>query len=93
MMDVYGEAIEKIIREQESIIGPLALEQAKKVSGLKFNLEKHQVDISGDKSAAIDKLVEQYKNLFGQTSVEVCKEAISGLRSQFPGGKVPSLLR
>lgn len=30
----FAQMVEKIIREQEGIIGPIALEQARKVSGL-----------------------------------------------------------
>ena len=62
-----------IIREQEGIIGPVALEQARKVPGLKLDWPKHEVVLEGNKKEIVEKLVEQYEYLFGQASVEVCK--------------------
>ncbi len=90
-MDVYSKAAEKIIKEQEYIIGPLALEQASKADGL--TVEDHTVKITGDRIHALESLVEQYRELFGQTSVEVCKEATRAYFSNLPPQEVPSLLR
>ncbi len=87
-MDVFAQAAEKIIHEQEGIIGPVALEQARKVAGLKVNGGVH---IEGNKTQVLEHLVEQYQKLFGQTSVEVCKEAVSGL--QLPADQMPALLK
>lgn len=92
-MDVYAQIAEKIIEQQETIIGPVAVEQAKQVSGLKVDWPKHQVMVSGDEPGVIDKLVEQYKELFGQISVEVCKEAASKISSGLPPEKLPKSLR
>jgi len=92
-MDIYAQIAEKIIAQQETIIGPVAIEQAKRVSDLKVNWDKHEVSITGNESAAIDKLVDQYKELFGKISVEVCKEAASKLMSQLPADKQPSSLK
>ncbi len=90
-MDIFAQMAVKIIREQESIIGPVALEQAKKVPGLKIDWQKHEVALGGDEKAIIESLVKQYQNLFGQTSVEVCKDAIKGL--SVPSGSLPALLK
>lgn len=90
-MDVFAQMAEKIIKEQESIIGPVALEQAKKVPGLKVDWQKHEVKLEGDEKAIIENLVKQYQHLFGQTSVEVCKSAIKNL--QVPPNNLPALLR
>jgi len=92
-MDVYEQAAEKIIREQETIIGPIALEQARQVEGLKVNPQSHQVSFSGNKVDALDRLVAQYRKLFGQTSVEVCKEAAHTILAKLPPQEVPSLLK
>ena len=91
-MDIFAKIAEKIIREQEGIIGPVALEQARKVSGLIINWEKHEVKIEGDKKEIVEKLVEQYEYLFGQASVEVCKDAVKGIISKIPQGQRPELL-
>ncbi len=92
-MDVYSQIAEKIIEQQESIIGPVAIEQAKAVSGIKVDWAKHEVTISGDESAAIDKLVAKYKELFGQISVEVCKEAAAKFATKLDADKLPKSLQ
>jgi len=92
-MDIYAQMATKIIKEQESIIGPIALEQAKKVNGLNVDWQKKEVIIAGDESAILEKLVEQYQHLFGQTSVEVCRDAIKGMRADVPPEKMPPLLK
>lgn len=93
MMDVYAQIATKIIEQQQTIIGPVAVEQAKAVSGLKVDWDKHQVTVSGNEQAVIDKLVDQYKELFGKISVEVCKEAAAKLISQLPDDERPASLK
>ena len=92
-MDIFAQLAERIIREQESIIGPIALEQASKVNGLTVNWPKHEIRLEGNKSNVIEKLVEQYQGLFGQASVEACKDAVKGIMSEVPKDQVPPLLR
>ena len=92
-MDVFAQMAEKIIKEQEGIIGPIALEQAKKVSGLSVDWSKHDVKISGNKTDVLEQLIEQYKHLFGQASIEVCKDAVKGIISKLPNEQVPALLK
>lgn len=92
-MDIFAKIAEKIIREQEGIIGPVALEQARKVSGLTLNWPKHEVKLEGDKKEIVEKLVEQYEYLFGQASVEVCKDAARSFLSQMPKDQIPSQLQ
>lgn len=92
-MDVYAQIAAKIIKGQEDIIGPVAVEQAKKVPHLKVDWEKHEVVIDGDQSKAIDQLVGVYKELFGQISVEVSKEAVSPLLTKLSPAGVPEALK
>ena len=92
-MDPFSQAVEKIVRQQETIIGPLALEQAKRVQGLKIDLDKHEVSFSGNRTEALEHLVEQYQKLFGQASVQVCKEAARPVLSQLSPQEVPALLK
>ncbi|QQG40612.1 MAG: hypothetical protein HYV37_03520 [Candidatus Levyibacteriota bacterium] len=84
---------EKIIEQQESIIGPVALEQARKVHGLNVDWQKHEVAFDGNKTDIVEHLVEQYQGLFGQASVEACKEAVRGIISEVPQNQIPALLR
>lgn len=92
-MDIFARIAEKIISEQEGIIGPVALEQARKVPGLTLNWPKHEVVLVGDKKVIVEKLVEQYEYLFGQASVEVCKDAVKDIVSSIPKAQMPQFLQ
>jgi len=91
-MDVYSEIVERIIKQQETIIGPVAVEQAEHVHNLKVDWAKKKVTVSGNGAKVIDDLVDQYKELFGKISVEVCREAAEPLIDKLPDGKVPKTL-
>jgi hypothetical protein len=91
-MDIFEQAVVRIIQAQEEIIGPIALEQAKKVNGLKVNWLKHEVKIEGDKKTVLDQLIRQYENLFGRASIEVCREAIKDIIIEVPPDRLPSLI-
>jgi hypothetical protein len=92
-MDIYAQIATKIIEKQETIIGPVAIEQASAVTGLEVDWPKHEVKVSGNEPSVIDKLVNQYKGLFGKISVEVSKEATSKLVSQLPADQQPATLK
>jgi hypothetical protein len=51
------------------------------------------VTFNGDPKAAIDNLVEQYKQLFGQIAVQTCKEAASRFLAELPAEQWPSSLK
>ena len=79
-MSTLDAIAEKIVKEQELVIGPLAWSEAGKVQGLQINVQKGEVSISnGDPKAALDRLVAQYERLFGRASHEVCREAAAPL--------------
>lgn len=92
-MDIFGQIVEKIITEQEKIIGPIALEEASKVSGLKVDLQKHQIQFEGNEKDVVEKLVEKYRDFFGQASVEVCKEASREILVGISKENIPPLLQ
>ena len=91
--DLFDQIVEKIIEQQEAIIGPIAVERAKLVNELKINWQQHDVDIEGSPQTAVDDLVEQYKELFGQIAVETCKEAVASLLNQLPADQQPKSLQ
>jgi hypothetical protein len=91
-MDVYSEIAQRIIKQQETIIGPVAVEQAEQISNLSVDWKNHKVAVKGDGAKVIDELVKQYKKLFGQISVEVCKEAAEPLISKLQAGQLPKTL-
>ena len=90
---LFDQIAAKIIEQQEAIIGPIAVEQAKQISQLKIDWSQHEVDVSGDPQAAIDRLVEVYKELFGQIAVETCKEAVANFLPQLPSAERPKSLQ
>lgn len=90
-MDIFTQMVGKIIKEQQAIIGPVAFEQARKVPGLRVDEQKNEVVLEGNEKEILEKLVEKYKSLFGQASVEVCKDAIRNM--QVPPDNLPALLK
>jgi hypothetical protein len=90
-MDIFAQLAEKIIKEQEAIIGPVAYEQAKKVEGLEVT-DSGKVTINGKAKEVLTQLVKQYEKLFGRTSVEVCREAVKSIISKAPKDEVPQIL-
>ena len=92
-MDIFAQIAEKIIEEQEGIIGPIAIEEAQTVPDLKIDWEKHEIKVEGNPKDVIEKLVEVYRDFFGQASVEVCKDAARGLIKNIPAEQLPELLR
>lgn len=92
-MDVYEEIVAKIIKSQEIIIGPVAIEQAQRVPHIQVDWAAKKITIDGDEASAVDALVEVYKELFGQISVEVSKEAAASLIGKVPAGKLPEALK
>jgi hypothetical protein len=92
-MDVFAQIAEKIIESQEAIIGPVAVEQAQQVPHLHLDWSNHTVSIDGDESQVIDNLIAVYKELFGQISVEVSKEAAGKLLNQLTSSDLPEALR
>ena len=83
----------RIIIEQELIIGPLAWDEAMKVSGLIIDQSHISVSFVGDQKDVINRLVAQYERLFGKASHEVCKEAVQDLIAEMTPEEVPSSLK
>ena len=93
MANVLSQIPLRIIKEQESIIGPIAWEEAKKVSGLVVDQLNDQVSFLGDAAEVINKLVAQYERLFGKASHEVCRDAVQDLIAEIPPDQIPSSLK
>jgi len=91
-MDPYAQGISRIIKEQQAIIGPIALDQAKKVAGLQVTAAD-DVKITGNKKEVLENLVNQYAKLFGRASIEVCKEAFASVAEKIPASDIPDILK
>lgn len=92
-MNVNNQIINLIIKEQEQIIGPVAWEEAGKVGGLMVDVSAHTVKVEGDSREILERLVLQYQQLFGQASVEVCRDAVRPLLSQLSQEEIPNVLK
>ena len=91
-MDIYAEIVDRIIKEQQSIIGPLALDQARKVEGVTVS-DENQIKVVGNGKAVIEHLVSQYEKFFGRASVEVCKDALSPIKDKLASIDLPDVLK
>lgn len=94
-MNTLSRIAVQIIREQEFIIGPLAWNEARKVSGLKI-IDQRSGEISfnnGDPKQVIDKLVAQYDRLFGRASREVSREAAAPFLVNLTQTEIPLSLK
>ncbi len=95
-MDKYIQALQKIIAEQEKIVGPVvAWNQVRKVSGIRVGGENEFIisSLNGDPKKILAELTRQYSELFGQASTEVCKEAIQTVLPLFAPDELPDILK
>lgn len=91
-MDPVAQAASKIIKEQQAIIGPIALDQARKVSGFTIT-NVDDLKITGNKKEALGNLVKQFEKLFGQASIQVCKDAFEPFSEKIPQTDIPDILK
>lgn len=92
-MNTKEQLVSRIIEEQALIIGPVAWEEAGKVTGLRIDISAHQVQLEGNSKEVLEKLVAQYERLFGRASREVCREAVRPLIAQVSQDEIPAILR
>lgn len=86
----YQKAVFNIINTQKQIIGPLALEMARKVASI--NVGKNgEVEIIGDPLTVLHQLVKEYEVLFGELSVKVSRDSIREMK--FEPTELPEILR
>ncbi len=85
--------IKSIVAEQKQIIGPMAISEANKVPGVKITADLQSISISGDSASVLTALARQYEKLFGQASIEACRESIKELLPQIPSQDIPTFLR
>lgn len=91
-MDPVAQAASKIIKEQQAIIGPVALDQAKKVSGIEIS-GNDDVKIVGSKKQVLESLVKQFEKLFGKASIQVCKDAFAPFSEKIAVTDIPDILK
>ena len=91
----FSQIVLRIIKEQESVIGPLAWDEARKVPGIQvIDQKKGEIALQeGDAKPIIDKLVAQYERLFCKASHEVCKEAVQDILAEMLPEEIPNSLK
>lgn len=94
-MEIFSQIVQRIVKEQALIIGPLAWEQASKISGLIVDIPGKKVEVKDTNKAKdiIDTLVKSYEELFGLASREVCRDAVKDLIADLAENEVPSRLK
>lgn len=85
----YQKAILNIVNMQKQIIGPLAMDMARRVGAIKIT--DGNVEIIGDPKDVLHKLVKEYEVLFGALSVKVSKDSIKEMN--FEPNELPEILR
>lgn len=85
--------VKTIIVTQKEIIGPLAIDQANRVSGLEVATDLSRIEVKGNYKEVLTNLVSEYEKLFGQASVEACKDSIRELLPTFSAKDLPEFLR
>lgn len=92
-LNIFDQISVRIIKEQELIIGPVAWEEAQKVSGLVVDRDNEKATLDGDPKDILNRLVAQYSRLFGNVSSEVCREAVQDLLVELPQEDIPASLQ
>lgn len=93
--DTLIDVVQTIIAKQATIIGPLAFEQAKKVDGLHID-DRGRLDIDltlMNGQELLTRLVSKFSELFGYTSIEVCKDAVKESSHQVSENDLPPILQ
>ena len=85
--------VKAIIEHQKSIIGPLAEEQANKVTGLSIDDQGTVTITTKDNNALLEQLVRGYEHLFGKASVEACKDAVKETQLSLSKDDLPAILQ
>ncbi|HVW66634.1 MAG TPA: hypothetical protein VHA78_02790 [Candidatus Peribacteraceae bacterium] len=94
-MSIYDQIAERIIKEQELLIGPIAWYEAGKVEGLVVKDNKKGIVAVNAKNggAVVNKLVDRFTNIFGRAGQEVCKESVSALIADMQPSQIPASLK
>lgn len=86
----YQKAVFNIINTQKQIIGPLALDMARRVANINVG-SNGEVEIVGDPLTVLHQLVKEYEVLFGELSVKVSRDSIREMK--FTPTELPEILR
>ncbi|OGY61839.1 MAG: hypothetical protein A3F99_02220 [Candidatus Colwellbacteria bacterium RIFCSPLOWO2_12_FULL_43_11] len=83
----------EIVQRQVHIIGPVAWDEAVKVQGITIDAQKNSISVTGDPKVVLEQLVGKYEGLFGNASLEICREATRKFIAQVPQEQIPQILK
>lgn len=90
-MDIYDELVNKIVATQQDVIGPVAVLMAKKVKGLDFS--NKLIHVTAEPKVVLSDLVLEYSKIFGDASIEMCKESIRNIDLNLQKPDLPDILK
>lgn len=85
--------IRAIVSGQKQIIGPMAVDQANHVEGLKITHSLETIETTGEADTILRSLIKEYEKLFGTASIEACKESVKKVLPSIQSNKIPEFLR
>jgi len=91
--EAVNKLVLEIIQRQSHIIGTVAWEEATKVPGLTIDVKNNKLSVDGDPKIVLEQLVGRYEGLFGNASLEICREAARKMVSQLPPEQIPAILK
>ena len=71
----------------------MAISEANKVTGLKVSPDLSAVSVTGESLKIITDLVHQYERLFGQASIEACKDSVKEVLPRISAKDIPDFLK
>lgn len=91
-MDPYAEMAEAIIQKQVLVLAEIALERARKVTGIEVDSAGHVQKVPGG-AQAIEELIKQYQELLGPAGISFARDAALPIAKQHPEITLPQALR
>lgn len=92
-MTPYSQIAEAIIQKQILVLGkPIAVERARRVSGLLIDDDGKVRDFPSDGTAALETLVNQYFELLGPAGISFSRDAALPIITENPGIALPRAL-
>jgi hypothetical protein len=91
-VSIYSTLATHILQGQLAMIGPLAINQAKAVEGISVD-EDNKITIKGNGKDILGGLVKQFELLFGNASIEACKDAVKEASVTISDKDLPDILK
>lgn len=88
---IYQKLAKTVVDYQKQIIGPIAILQAKSITGIKITGEEDVLFTGSDPKKTLELLVRSYADLFGKASIELSKEAVAKVHA--PKNILPRILK